>query len=157
MKRILFVVFAILMLGLSTSAQSVDSPAASNVGTAVFWEGVKSAIQSHLGRPYVWGSAGLKSFDCSGFVWRVMADNGILIKRTTARKFYQTLPHASKAEQSEFGTLVFFDDLKHVGIIDGPNAFYHSESSIGTNRSAMTPFWRNKIFGFRKIPVPVQQ
>jgi cell wall-associated NlpC family hydrolase len=157
MKRIILVALAILMLTLSTSAQSIDSPTAANAGSAVFWEGVKSAIQSHLGRPYVWGAAGLKSFDCSGFVWRVMADNGILIKRTTARKFYQTLPRATRAEQSEFGTLVFFDDLKHVGIIDGPAAFYHSESSIGTNRSAMTPFWRNKIFGFRKIPVPTRQ
>src|SRR4051794_7449079 len=117
--------FVILVLALSTSAQSVDSPNSNTVAGA-FWDGVKVAIQAHLGRPYVWGATGLKSFDCSGFVWRVMADNGILIKRTTARKLYQTLPRASKTEQGNFGTLVFFDDLKHIGIMDGPSAFYHS-------------------------------
>jgi cell wall-associated NlpC family hydrolase len=121
-----------------------------------FWDGVKIAIQSHLGRPYVWGAAGLKSFDCSGFVWRVMFDNGILMKRTTARKFYMTLPKATPADQKNFGTLVFFDDLKHVGIIDDGGAFYHAQVSLGTNRSQMTPFWSRKVYGYRKFPAPVQ-
>ena len=55
------------------------------VNSSQFVESIKSTIENHLGRPYVWGSSGLKSFDCSGFVWRVMYENGILLKRTTAR------------------------------------------------------------------------
>ena len=46
--------------------------------------GLKASIESHLGRPYVWGSSGQKSFDCSGFVWRVMAENDVWVKRTTS-------------------------------------------------------------------------
>lgn len=115
-------------------------------------EGMKSTIEKYLGRRYVWGADGLKSFDCSGFIWRVMYENGILLKRTTARKFYMILPPVSKEEQWKFGTMVFFDDLKHVGIVDSREAFYHAQVSIGTNRSQMNSFWRNKIYGFRAVP-----
>ncbi len=121
-----------------------------------FWDGVRTSIQRHLGRPYVWGADGLKSFDCSGFVWRVMFENGILMKRTTARKFYMTLPKATRDDQLNFGTLIFFDDLKHIGIIDDKSAFYHAQVSIGTNRSEMTSFWKKKVFGYRKLPIPQQ-
>lgn len=117
-------------------------------------ESMKSTIEKHLGRPYVWGASGMKSFDCSGFIWRVMYENGILLKRTTARKFYMILPPTPKDQESDFGTLVFFNDLKHVGIMDSQNAFYHAQSSIGTNRSTMNSYWRRKIYGFRQLPFP---
>jgi cell wall-associated NlpC family hydrolase len=117
-------------------------------------DGVKSTIQKYLGRPYVWGSSGLKTFDCSGFLWRVMSDNGILMKRTTARKFYMILPAARDDEKWQFGTIVFFDDLKHVGIIDTAHTFYHAQVSRGTNQSEMSPFWRRQIYGFRRMPMP---
>ena len=117
------------------------------------WSDVRNVIQRHLGRPYVWGATGLKSFDCSGFIWRVMYENGILTKRTTARKFYMMLPPVSETEKWQFGTIVFFDNLKHVGIIDGRDAFYHAQVTLGTNRSPMNSFWRAKIYGFRRLPV----
>ena len=124
------------------------------LNSSQFVESIKSTIEQHLGRPYVWGSSGLKSFDCSGFIWRVMYENGILLKRTTARKFFMILPPAPKEQQWDFGTLVFFDDLKHVGIVDSQNAFYHAETSIGTNKSSMNSYWRRKIYGFRQLPTP---
>jgi cell wall-associated NlpC family hydrolase len=126
---------------------------AQTLGDTGFWPSVKSAIEKHLGRPYVWGADGMKSFDCSGFVWRVMYENGILTKRTTARKLYMMLPPVARADQWNFGTLVFFDNLKHVGIIDSPQAFYHAQVTLGTNRSPMNSFWRNKIYGFRRLPI----
>ena len=119
-----------------------------------FAESVKSTIEKHLGRPYVWGASGIKSFDCSGFIWRVMTENGILLKRTTARKFYMMLKPVPKEQQWDFGTLVVFDDLKHVGIVDSPAAFYHAQTSVGTNKSPMNSFWRPKVYGFRRMPSP---
>jgi len=150
-KRILFLLLLMAFVYSEASAQS--NPAATNG----FWDGVKTAIHKHLGRPYVWGAAGLRSFDCSGFIWRVMFENGVLVKRTTARKFYLTMPKATPADQGRFGTLIFFDDLKHVGIVDDATNFYHAQVSRGTNRSAMTPFWRQKIYGYRKLPLPEVQ
>lgn len=117
-----------------------------------FMEGMKASIEKYLGHRYVWGSSGLKSFDCSGFIWRVMSDNGILLKRTTARKFYMILPPVPEEEQWNFGTIVFFDNLKHVGIIDTRQTFYHAQVTLGTNRSQMNSFWRRKIYGFRRLP-----
>jgi peptidoglycan DL-endopeptidase CwlO len=113
---------------------------------------IKATIQGYLGRPYVWGATGLKSFDCSGFVWRVMWDNGVWLKRTTARKLYVCLPKAPADEQWRPGNLVFFDDLKHVGIVDSPFDFYHAESNAGTRRSKFDPYWRRKVTGVRRMP-----
>ena len=145
MKRILFTFLLIVCFSAHASAQVSE-----------FLDGLKAAIERNLGRPYVWGASGLKSYDCSGFVWRVMYENGILMKRTTARKFYMILKPVPKEEQGSFGTLVFFDDLKHIGIIDSPKAFYHAQVSAGTNRSEMNSFWRKKIYGYRRFPTPEQ-
>ena len=83
-----------------------------------------------------------------------MLENGILTKRTTARKFYMMLPKAQLGDESRFGTVVFFDNLKHVGIVDTKSTFYHAQLSRGTNRSEFDPFWRPRICGFRRMPAP---
>jgi peptidoglycan endopeptidase LytE len=113
---------------------------------------LKSNIDRYLGKPYVWGSSGLKSFDCSGFVWRVLNDSGIYLKRTTARKLYLALPKPSANSAWNFGNIVFFDDLKHCGIVCNRDTFYHAQSSIGTNLSRFNPYWQKKIVDVRQLP-----
>jgi cell wall-associated NlpC family hydrolase len=112
---------------------------------------VHDSIQRNLGKPYVWGSSGLKSFDCSGFVYRVFQQSGLYIKRTTARKYYFAMKPVAKQDEGSFGTLVFFDNLKHVGIVRDGKTFYHAQSSKGTNLSEFTPYWRRLVFGYRKL------
>jgi len=116
------------------------------------WARVQAVIERHLGRPYVWGSSGLKSFDCSGFVWRVMNDNGIFIKRTTARKYFLTLPRVPDDERWRFGNIVFFSNLKHCGIVQTPDTFYHAAVSAGTHVSRLNSFWRRRVSGVRAMP-----
>jgi cell wall-associated NlpC family hydrolase len=147
MRRTILICLSVILLVSGAAAQSDESQPKG------FWDGIRTSIKNNLGRPYVWGATGRKSFDCSGFVWRVFYENGILMKRTTARKLYLTLPKAAKEDQTRFGTLVFFDDLKHIGIIDDSSNFYHAQVSIGTNRSPMNSFWRPKIYGYRTIPL----
>jgi cell wall-associated NlpC family hydrolase len=142
------------LLSVSLLLICIVSPASAQTTSEDFYSGIKAAIERNLGRPYVWGATGMKSYDCSGFVWRVMYENGIFMKRTTARKFYMLLKPATKEEQGTFGTLVFFDDLKHIGIMDTPTAFYHAQVSAGTNRSTMNSFWKRKIYGYRRLPAP---
>jgi peptidoglycan endopeptidase LytE len=154
---------ALLALGLATlapnpgraqvapvagSAAGAASAAASGADSVR----IRSAIEEHLGRPYVWGSTGLKSFDCSGFVWRVMQENGILIKRTTARKYYMCLPKVTGEDRWNFGNIVFFDHLKHCGIVDSRETFYHAAVTEGTHLSRFDPLWRQKISGVRAMP-----
>jgi cell wall-associated NlpC family hydrolase len=154
MKRAILSLIICLSLSPIVLSQTAGNPNTAPPDETSFLQSVKASIDKNLGRPYVWGSAGLKSFDCSGFVWRVLYENGILMKRTTARKYYMMLKPAPKTDQWKFGTLVFFDDLKHVGIVDDSSAFYHAQVSIGTNRSPMNSFWRPKVYGFRLLPTP---
>ena len=113
------------------------------------WASVKSTIEGYLGRPYVWGGTGLKSFDCSGFVWRVLYENGFMMKRTTARKLYFSLPKPAADATWTPGNIVFFNDLKHCGIVNNSDSFYHAQSSKGTNLSPFSPYWRAQIVGVR--------
>jgi len=117
-----------------------------------WWCSAQKNIEKHLGKPYVLGAVGTKSFDCSGFVWRIMAENGIMLKRTTARKLYMCLPSIPKDRFYDSGSLVFFDNLKHIGIVNDQESFYHAQTSKGTNLSKFDPYWRRKIYGFKKIP-----
>lgn len=133
---------AVLLVSLAASA------AGQQVG---FWEGIRASLKDYLGRPYSWGSAGQKSFDCSGYVWRVFADNGVLLNRTTARKYYFSLPRVEEGRQSEFGNIVFFDNLKHCGVVNSRDDFYHAQTSRGTNLSPFNQFWRGKVCGYRRV------
>jgi cell wall-associated NlpC family hydrolase len=116
------------------------------------WTRLKLNIEKFLGRPYGWGATGLKSFDCSGFVWRVYAESGVLLKRTTARKLWLTLPAPPKGHEHAFGNLVFFDNLTHVAIVNDKTSFYHAQTRVGTHLCAMSPFWRSKLVGERAAP-----
>ena len=156
MKKLPGCLLLLILAATLAAAQTVQDPASAASDQPNFLEGVKSTIGKYLGHPYVWGATGFKSFDCSGFVWRVLYENGVLMKRTTARKLYMILPVAKKEEQWNFGTLIFFDDLTHVGIVDSAQAFYHAQMIHGTERSPMTPFWRRKIYGFRTLPMRPQ-
>jgi cell wall-associated NlpC family hydrolase len=119
-----------------------------------FWKRMQTAIESHLNRPYVWGASGLKSFDCSGFVWRVLTESGVPVKRTTARKFYMSLPAVDSNGKYRSGNIVFFDNLKHCGIVSSDRKFYHARSSAGTTQDLFDPYWRKLVVGFRAVPAP---
>lgn len=147
-------ILLLLLLGLPSGlpGQTRETPAADSSS-----DGLRLVIQKHLGRPYVWGASGLKSFDCSGFVWRVMAEQGILIKRTTARKFYFCLPAAEEDDKWHFGNVVFFDNLKHCGLINDSKSFFHAQSVKGTNLSPLNRYWKPKVCGVRKMPLPAER
>lgn len=121
---------------------------------ATFAARLRASIDKHLGRPYVWGAAGLKSFDCSGFVWRVFEDTGVLFKRTTARKLWFSLPTPPKGKEHQFGNLVFFDDLHHVGIVRDSETFFHSAKSTGTAQCGLRPYWYKLVGETRLGPAP---
>jgi len=150
-KLALAIMCACLFAALGTHAQALQSETAA-AAASNSWLTLKATIERYMGKPYVWGATGLKSFDCSGLIWRVMCDNGINIKRTTARKLYMCLPKPGAGEAWNQGNIVFFDDLRHCGIVADRNSFYHAQTSIGTNLSRFTPFWISKIAGFRRLP-----
>lgn len=144
MKRLLLTLS--LLATMASAALGAAEPTAPPAADSITGR-LREVIGQHLGKPYLLGSAGLKSFDCSGFVWRALTDSGLFLKRTSARKLYVSLRPAPAA--SRFGTLIFFDNLKHCGIVNDANTFYHADSKKGTTVSPLQPYWKDKISGYR--------
>ena len=113
-----------------------------------------TAIENRLGAPYVLGTEGPYRFDCSGFVWSVFQSAGISFERTSARQFWSQFQPVDGDERYKFGTLVFFNNLKHVGIVADENGFYHASTSKGVTYSPFNDYWESRITGFRRIQVP---
>jgi len=113
-----------------------------------------AAIDTRLGAPYVYGSSGPRVFDCSGFVWSVFQSAGVQFERGSARGFWAAFQPVSEDEKYKFGTLVFFNNLKHVGIVADANGFYHASTSQGVTYSPFNEYWTSRITGFRRVPLP---
>jgi peptidoglycan endopeptidase LytE len=116
-----------------------------------------TAIDARLGAPYVYGSSGPNVFDCSGFVWSAFQSAGIQFGRTSARSLWSEFAPVNKSEEHKFGTLVFFNNQTHIGIVaeDG-EGFYHASCSHGVTYSPFKGYWENRIDGFRRAPLSEQ-
>lgn len=110
-------------------------------------------IQSRLGIPYRYGSSGPQSYDCSGFVWAAFKDAGLNFDRTTARALWAMSEPVSGDDRYKFGTLVFFNDLGHMGIVADEKGFYQASSSKGITYSKFEGYWEKRIVGFKRLPI----
>jgi cell wall-associated NlpC family hydrolase len=115
---------------------------------------IQSAIDERLGSSYHWGATGPSSFDCSGFVWSTFQSAGINFERGSARTLWSRFTAPTPEEQYKFGTLVFFSNLAHVGIVADEHGFYHASRHHGVVYSPFNDYWLSRIDGFRKAPVP---
>jgi len=118
-----------------------------------FDQSLLAAIQSHLGASYPFNRTGPEEFDCSGLVWRAFQDIGVDFQRGPARSYWATMPAPPEAEQFKFGTLVFFSNLSHIGIVVDEKGFYHSARHGGVMYSPFNDYWLSRIDGFRRVPV----
>jgi len=116
-----------------------------------------SSINSKLGIPYKYGSTGPNRYDCSGFVWSVFKDAGVLFERSSAKTFWNEFEPVEGDARFQFGTLVFFNHLGHVGIVADENGFYQASSSKGITYTPFKGYWENRIVGYRRIPVSYYQ
>ena len=108
------------------------------------------AIDERLGTPYRMGATGPNRYDCSGFVWSVFQQAGVSFERSTARSLWQEFTPPAEGEQFKFGTLVFFNNLHHVGIVADANGFFHA-SSHGVVYSRFDDYWTKRLNGFRRV------
>jgi peptidoglycan endopeptidase LytE len=112
-----------------------------------------TAIEERLGVPYRMGTEGPNRYDCSGFVWSVFQQAGVTFERTNVRNFWNEFATPSEGEKYKFGTLVFFNNLHHVGIVADENGFYHASTSRGVVYSRFDDYWTKRINGFRRVPL----
>lgn len=131
-KRILFVFLLIFeMCSLRLCAETV-TPAKAQVMRDAF----VSEVKKHIGSPYLYGSIGPDSFDCSGLIYYSARESLKIQLPRTARAIYDYCKIVSDKER-EVGDLLFFkttssDVISHVGIYIG-NYQFISAISDGVN------------------------
>lgn len=125
-----------------------------SAGSLQFRELITAAIDERLGARYSWGATGPAAFDCSGFVWSTFQSVGIDFERGSARTLWARFTAPAPEEQFKFGTLVFFSNLAHVGIVADEHGFYHASRHHGVVYSPFNDYWLSRIDGFRKVPMP---
>ena len=121
-----------------------------------FQQLMTAAIDQRLGARYVWGATGPSAFDCSGFVWSIFKSAGIDFERGSARTLWSRFSAPAPGEQYKFGTLVFFSNLAHVGVVADEHGFYHASRRHGVVYQEFTEYWLKHIDGFRRVPLPMQ-
>jgi cell wall-associated NlpC family hydrolase len=121
--------------------------------SSTFDKSLLTAIQSHVGAEYHFNRTGPEEFDCSGLVWRAFQDVGVNFQRGPARSYWATFAAPPKDEQFKFGTLVFFSNLSHVGIVVDDKGFYHSARHGGVMYSPFNDYWLSRVDGFRRVPI----
>ena len=112
-----------------------------------------AAIEQRYGVPYRMGATGPNRYDCSGLVWSVFQQAGVDFERSSARTLWQEYAPPTEDEKFKFGTLVFFNNLNHVGIVADENGFFHASSSKGVVYSRFGEYWSKRVTGFRRIPL----
>lgn len=130
------------------------TPASSPSGNR-FHQLMTAAIDERLGARYVWGATGPSAFDCSGFVWSIFKSAGIDFERGSARTLWSRFSAPPPGEQYKFGTLVFFSNLAHIGVVADEHGFYHASRHHGVVYSPFNDYWLSRIDGFRQVPMPV--
>lgn len=138
------------------SAEEIKSSTLISVSTGSrFQQLMTAAIDQRLGARYMWGATGPSAFDCSGFVWSIFRSAGIDFERGSARTLWTRFSAPAPGEQYKFGTLVFFSNLAHIGVVADEHGFYHASRHHGVVYSPFNEYWVSRIDGFRQVPVPV--
>ena len=111
----------------TAAAPTTAAPAAPSkpaAATPTLAERVIADAMRHLGDPYVWGSSGPSTFDCSGLVYRVFADNGLAAQIHDSHSAYEQYAiyrarGLASRSGGEPGDLVVYGGGSHIGIYLG--------------------------------------
>ncbi len=147
----------------SGNSSSIDSSLSSNVNEYV--SGMSNAqkleyviyvAQQQLGKPYVFGSAGTSSFDCSGLTMYCFKQVGISLKHSAYGEGYnEKWRKISSISAMKRGDLVFLNTISdgdlsdHTGIYLGSGKFIHASSgSAKVIISDLTSGYYNRVFSW---------
>ena len=107
-----------------TKAPSVALPPAPNARAQI---AVNYAI-AQLGKPYVYGAAGPRSFDCSGLTMAAWAAAGVSMSHGSADQAYE-FPAVSEKDLQPGDLLIWYGSMHHVGIYVGGGMAIHAPYS----------------------------
>jgi cell wall-associated NlpC family hydrolase len=105
----------------TSSSSGGDVGAVTTIAPPSHYGGVVGVAMAQLGKPYVFGTAGPDTFDCSGLVVYAYAAMGVSLPHSSYSLWGQGV-YVSK-DQLQPGDIVFFDGLGHVGLYIGGGQF----------------------------------
>lgn len=91
-------------------------------------QGASAAIQAAvaaIGSPYVFGTAGPDTFDCSGLTMWAWAHGGVSLPHSSAGQ-YAVLPHVSYSDVQPGDLLFFYSPISHVALYIGGGVMIHA-------------------------------
>ncbi|MGW1160987.1 C40 family peptidase [Streptomyces sp. NPDC002513] len=105
----------------------LDTGILKDISTKASAEGRK-AVQfatDQIGKPYVWGAEGPKSYDCSGLTSQAWAAAGTTIPRTSQEQ-WKRLRHVDVKDMRPGDLIIYFQDASHVAMYVGNGAIVHA-------------------------------
>jgi len=132
-------------------ASAPGAPPPSQVGGSI----VDTAMRL-LGAPYAHSGESPAGFDCSGFVYYVLAQHGCCLPHSAEEQFQFGFPVPAGSLQP--GDVVFFRNtykpgISHSGIFVGNGQFIHSSSAVGA--VVLTPlskeYYAKRYVGARRM------
>lgn len=80
---------------------------------------------AQIGKPYVWGAEGPRSYDCSGLTSQAWARAKRPIPRTSQEQ-WRLLPHIAIRDMRPGDLIIYHSDASHVGMYVGDGAIVHA-------------------------------
>lgn len=129
--------------------------------TAILVNDLLEEAESHLGKKYVFGSKGPKTFDCSGFTGYVYREFGYSIGASSRDQY--TRGKSVDVKNARKGDLIFFTsrssgkNVGHVGIVwdvdpeTGKLKFIHSSTGRGVIISDFEGYYVKRYVGIKRI------
>lgn len=118
-------------------------------------ESIARTALGFLGVPYRWGGITSRGMDCSGFVQRVFALNGVRLPRSASEQ--AKVGKAVPLDRLWIGDRLYFADkngrIDHTGIYIGNGLFIHSARSNGgvSIDNIYDPKWARILVGARRL------
>jgi hypothetical protein len=124
--------------------------------SAAHAEDVVDFAARHIGRPYVWGAEGPRSFDCSGLTQYVYQQFGVELPR---RAIEQSRTGGTAGRRLQRGDLLFFSTdtrrslVTHVGLYEGNGVMIDASKRHGRVRrdDLSDPYWVERFMFARRV------
>ena len=139
-----------------TTAKKTDKSTSKQTKRAIKPTNLEKYAREWLGAKYVYGAAGKRKTDCSGYVMQVYKGfYGISLDHNAQRIFDDGRGYSIRRKKLQEGDLVFFGNfwkISHVGIYLKGERFIHASTSNGVVITSMDDnYWASKYKGARRF------
>ena len=124
--------------------------------------------ETHLGKPYHYGSRGPNSFDCSGFMMFIFSKFGISLSSSSTAQYHAAPIRFEQIDSARQCDLIFFmgrngrKSVGHVGMVVDVDTATHScrfihaatHGGIIETRFPSSAYYNTRFMGFGRYDIP---